>query len=261
MSKPVRIAVQLPPQHSEYRDIRSAALRAEEEGADIIYIWDHFFPLFGDADGKHFECWTTLSSLAEATSRAELGVLVTCFTYRNPHLLADMARTVDHISDGRLILGLGSGWFERDYEEYGYEFGTAAGRLRALDAGLDIIKTRWERLNPPPTRRIPILIGGGGEKMTLPITARHADSWHSFGEPDVFRHKSGVLDRACRDIGRDPAEIERSITVGEDGFETAEQLAELGASQFVLHVNGPQFDMVPLGAWAAWRADRNAGAG
>jgi alkanesulfonate monooxygenase SsuD/methylene tetrahydromethanopterin reductase-like flavin-dependent oxidoreductase (luciferase family) len=138
------------------------------------------------------------------TSRAQIGALVTCNSYRNPEYLADAHRTIDHISGGRVILGIGAGWFRRDYDEYGYEFGDAPARLRALRESLPRIRARLGKLNPPPIGRLPILIGGGGEKVTLRLVAQHADMWHGFGDAERFRHKNGVLEEHCAAWGAIP---------------------------------------------------------
>ena len=260
MTPPIRIGVQLHPQHAEYSEIRAAAVRAEEMGVDIVFNWDHFFPLSGDPDGLHFECWTMLASWAEVTERVEIGALVACNSYRNPELLADMARTIDHASDGRLILGIGAGWFEKDYDEYGYDFGTPGSRLADLRQALPRITDRWAKLNPPPTREIPILIGGGGEKKTLRYTAEYAHIWHGFGDADVIRHKNQVLDSHCHDIGRDPGEIERSAGASAAKPEKADGLLEAGATLITLGFDGrTDFDMTPVAEWLAWRYERNAG--
>jgi probable F420-dependent oxidoreductase len=256
--RPVRVGLQLQPQHADYATIRRTAAQAEELGVDILFNWDHFYPLYGERDGLHFECWTMLGAWAEATSRVEIGALVTCNSYRNPELLADMARTVDNISGGRLILGIGSGWFERDYTEYGYEFGTAGGRLDELAAALPRIETRLALLNPPPMRDIPVLIGGGGEKKTLRLVARHADIWHVFADGPELERKSAVLAQHCADIGRDPAEIERSVGVDQRPDESGQKLRDLGVSLFTVGVSGPRHDLGPLRDWIAWRDEQNS---
>jgi len=259
MSLPIRIGVQIHPQHADYRQIRNAVAAVEEAGADIVFNWDHFFPLYGEPDGQHFECWTMLAAWAEATTRVEIGALVTCNSYRNPELLADMARTVDHISDGRLILGIGAGWFERDYTEYGYDFGTAGNRLAALGEALPRITARWAKLNPAPTREIPILIGGGGEKKTLKLTAQYAHIWHGFGEPDVLAHKREVLDGWCGEVGREPEAIERSAGVDKAPDEVARALQAAGVTLFTVGVNGPDYDLGLAKEWIAFRDATNAG--
>jgi probable F420-dependent oxidoreductase len=252
--RPIRIALQLQPQHADYADIRRTVTAAEEMGVDVIFNWDHFYPLRGDPKGKHFECWTMLGAWAEQTSRVQIGALVTCNSYRNPELLADMARTVDHMSDGRLILGIGSGWFQKDYDEYGYDFGTAGSRLDQLGDDLPRIETRWSKLNPPPTRKIPVLIGGGGERKTLRLVARHGDIWHSWSNVATLRHKSEVLARHCKDIGRDPDDIERSVgaPMG-DPAELGPPLVDAGATLFTIGEAGPTYNLDRVRSWVDWR--------
>ena len=253
MKPRIRIAVQLQPQHAQYAQIRDALARAEEAGVDVVFTWDHFFPLYGAPDGKHFECWTVLGAWAEQTSRVEIGALVTCNSYRNPDLLADMARTVDHISGGRLILGIGSGWCEKDYDEFGYEFGTAGSRIADLGRALPRIRARWARGVPEPTRQIPVLIGGGGERKTLRLVAQHADVWHTFGDLDVLTRKSAILDEHCAAVGRDPGQIERSVAVASRPRAVAGPLVAAGVTLFTVGVGGPDYDLALVRDWVAWR--------
>lgn len=254
MTRPIRIGVQLQPQHADYAQIRDAVRRAEDLGVDVIFNWDHFFPLYGDPDGKHFECWTMLGAWAEQTSRVEIGALVTCNSYRNPELLADMARTVDHISGGRLILGIGAGWFEKDYDQFGYEFGTPGTRIGELAEALPRIKARLAAGNPAPTRDIPILIGGGGERKTLRVVAEHADAWHSFGDLDTLTRKSAILDEHGAAVGRDTAQlVERSVGVEKAPEDVAASLVEAGVTLFTVGTGGPDYDLSLVEKWVRWR--------
>lgn len=274
MIRPVRIGVQLAPQHASYETLRDRIAEIEQLGADIVFNWDHFFPLSGDRDGMHFESWTMLAAIAEQTSRIEFGALVNCNSYRNANLQADMARTIDHISAhgtgvGRFIFGTGSGWFEKDYTEYGYEFGTVGGRLDALARDLPIIEDRWAKLNPPPTRTIPVLIGGGGEKKTLRIVAQHADIWHSFSDAETLKRKLEILAEHGKAVGRDTSEIEISVEVnrlpmsrqGVGEVPTAadaDELHALGASLFTIGIAEPEEGLGKIKDWIAWRDAKNA---
>lgn len=262
-SRPIRLGVQIAPQHALYEKIRDTAAELEELGADLLFNWDHFYPLSGPADGEHYESWTMLAALAEQTSRVELGALVNCNSYRNANLQADMARTIDNISAkgtgvGRFIFGTGSGWFERDYDEYGYEFGTVGQRLDALAANLPVIQARWAKLNPQPTRHIPVLIGGGGEKKTLRIVANHADIWHSFSDAPTLERKLGILAEHCVAVGREMGEIEISTELRARTVAEADDVLALGTTLFTIGITGPDYDLAPVRDWLAWRDSKNA---
>lgn len=255
MTHAIRIGVQLQPQHApDYQLIRDAVRRFEDAGVDVVFNWDHFYPLYGEPDGAHFECWTMLGAFAEQTERVQIGALVTSVGYRNPDLLADMARTVDHISGGRLILGIGAGWFQRDYDSYGYDFGTAGSRLASLRAGLARIDARLGKLNPAPTREIPILIGGGGERKTLRLVAEYADTWHAFGTLPELSRKAGVLAEHCAVAGTDPARIERSTSWR--GPDEAQEFLDAGFTLFTVGVNGPDYDASEVIEAVRWRDSR-----
>jgi probable F420-dependent oxidoreductase len=239
-----KVGVQLHPQATTVAALRDAAREIDAAGFDSLWTWDHFFPLSGDPDAEHFEGWTLLTAFAADTSRVQLGHLVTCSSYRNPHLLADMARTVDHISGGRTVLGIGSGWFQRDYDEYEVAFGTAGGRLRDLEADLYRIRQRLQRLNPPPLGDLPLLIGGGGEQVTLRLVAEHASMWNGFGPPERYAHKNRVLDEWCERVGRDPAEIERTVLIRDDEVDAVDAFLDAGAQHVMIGCGDP-FDLGP----------------
>ncbi len=248
----LKVGCQLQPQATSVAALRDAWRRADAMGADSIWIWDHFFPLFGDMDATHFEGWTLLSAMAADTRHAMLGTMVTGNSYRNPELLADMARTLDHLSGGRMYLAVGAGWFEKDYDEYGYEFGTVAGRLRRLEADLPRMKKRLAALNPPPVGPMPLLIGGSGRTITLRLVAEHADAWNCFGPPENFAELSAILDDWCAKVGRDPSEIERTVSIGPDDVEDVSRYVDLGVDHLVVGTGDP-FDLDPLQSLIAQR--------
>ena len=240
----LRIGVWLAPQHTSVAALRAAWRAADALAVDSLWLWDHFFPLTGDPDGSHFEAWTLLAAMAADTSTARIGPLVTHYAYRNPDLLADMARTVDHLSGGRLVLGLGAGWVERDLVEYGYPTPDAAGRVAGLVATVDRVQARLARLNPPPLGSVPLLIGGDGKRRMLRLVAERASIWNTMAWRFVEGNRT--LDEWCARIGRDPREIERSAFVTRG--QTEEELSRLqraGVRHLIYQVGDP-FDLTAV---------------
>jgi probable F420-dependent oxidoreductase len=255
----IRIGFQCQPQHADFAGMVKAWRGAEELGVDTIYSWDHFYPLYGEPDGKHFEGIAALTALAASTERVKVGSLVFCNSYRNPQLLANAHSSIDNFSGGRVIFGIGAGWFERDYDEYGYEFGTAPDRLRALGRDLPLMKERLAKLNPGPIGPLPFLIGGAGEKVTLKLVAQHAQMWHTFvNDLDTYRHKTEVLAEHCANTGRDPSTIEHVIGSLENVFEIADDLADAGVAEITIGVGGPDYDLGKLREAIQWRDRYNA---
>jgi F420-dependent oxidoreductase-like protein len=228
MKKKIRFGVQIPPQQTTWQNLREAWKLVDQLGYDTSWLFDHFFAILSDPKGPCFEGWVALSALAAETSMTQVGILVTGNTYRNPAVLAKMAATLDHACGGRLIMGLGAGWFELEHRAYDIPFYTTAERIARCDEAADIIKRLWTEkqvsfdgqhyklenafCEPKPLQqpRPPFMIGGGGEKLMLRVVARHADIWNTFGSPEVFRHKIKVLKEHCAAVGRNFDEIEVS---------------------------------------------------
>jgi alkanesulfonate monooxygenase SsuD/methylene tetrahydromethanopterin reductase-like flavin-dependent oxidoreductase (luciferase family) len=216
---------------------------AEELGFDGAWGFDHFQPMYGDGPGEAFEGITTLAAMSGVTSRIRLGLLVTGVTYRHPSVLAADAITIDHASHGRLELSLGAAWFDKEHHELGIPFPSTGERFDLLEDALEIItrlftgevvsydgkvvSLRDARLLPKPvqTPRPPIWIGGSGPRRTLPLAARFADAWHSFGSPNSLRNASARLDQLAEEVGRDPASIMRAGSISLDDIETARKHA------------------------------------
>jgi alkanesulfonate monooxygenase SsuD/methylene tetrahydromethanopterin reductase-like flavin-dependent oxidoreductase (luciferase family) len=217
-------------QATDWDSIESTARLVEELGYDHLWAWDHLQAIFGDPDQSIFEGWMTLTAWAKVTQRVRLGLLVGANTFRNPGLVAKLATTLDHVSHGRAILGLGGAWFEHEHRAHGIEFGTGFGqRLDWLHEAVAAIRTvldggaatspenghyrfRELRQQPIPLQaRLPIMIGGSGEKKTLRTVATYADMWNAMGSAEFLRHKVDVLREHCAAVGRDISEIEMTV--------------------------------------------------
>ncbi len=227
----LKLGILLWNQSTDWPPYEAAARRVDELGYEHLWAWDHLHAIFGEPQQKFFEGWLTLGAWAKVTSHARLGLLVGAVTFRNPGLVAKLATTLDHISGGRAILGLGGAWFDYEHNAYGIDFGASAGqRLAWLDEAVGDIRALFDgktvtsspdghyhyselRQEPLPLQpRLPIMIGGSGERKTLRTVAKYADMWNAMGTADFLRHKVEVLDRHCEEVGRDPAQIE--FTVG-----------------------------------------------
>jgi probable F420-dependent oxidoreductase len=234
-----KVGVTIHPQQCSIQELRDAWRHADSLGVDSIWIWDHFFPLYGNPNGNHFECWSLLAAIAIDTKVPQFGPMVTAIGYRNPDLLATIAATVDQLSGGRLVLGVGAGWFERDYDEYGFDFGEARDRVRNLRDALPRIKARIAKLRPGPAGAMPLLIAGAGERVMLRLVAEHAQMWNSIVSADEYAVKSAIVDEWCRKAGRDPSEIERTANVGRQTDKTVEEWLQVGLQHFIVRLAHP----------------------
>ena len=228
----MKFGVHTGPQNCSYVDLRRAWRLAEESGFEWVSVWDHFYPALTDPRGTCFEAVSMMTALACETARVRVGCLVFCAAYRNPAVLANAAVTIDHVSGGRLELGLGCGWSQVEFEAYGIPFLPIKDRLDQLEESVQIIRSLFDNeqttfrgkhfavcdayCNPKPLQKRPRLwLGGGGEQRFLRIVARHADAWNTpFVGPDVYAHKNRVLTEWCEKENRDPATVLRTVNLG-----------------------------------------------
>ena len=252
----MRIGIDVSQHQLFWPDLVERVHLAEDAGFDGAWVFDHFTPLYGPSDGPCMEAWTLLAALAAVTSRIRLGALVTGVTYRHPSILAAEVVTVDHVSDGRLELGMGAAWHGEEHEELGLEFPRAGQRISRLDEALEVITRlltedgadfdgRYYRLRkasywPRPVQQPypPVWVGGDGERRTMPLAAKRADMWHGFGSVSSLARKSRLLDQLAEEAGRDPADIGRSTNLSlsepwDEVRRTADELRAAGFSYLV----------------------------
>ncbi|CAN5647807.1 LLM class F420-dependent oxidoreductase [soil metagenome] len=256
MTNKMKLGALIWSQYTEWQPLQQAGARADELGFDSLWAWDHLYPISGDWRGPIFEGYLTLAGWAAVTKRATLGLMVGANTFRNPALVVKTATTLDHMSSGRAVLGIGGAWFEREHTAYGLDFGTSPGdRLNRLDEAVELMRGMLDnetasargdyyhaqeiRNDPRPFQpRLPILIGGGGERKTLKTVAKYADAWNIGGELERVRHKEDVLRRWCDKVGRDHTQIERTLQGGAVLLRTDEAEARREAAAIGRHNGG-----------------------
>ena len=249
----IQFDLKLPPQNISWDAYQEAAVTADGLAFGTFWTWDHLFPIFGDMDAEEHECYTTLAALAAVTKKVRLGAHVSGVMYRNPAYQIKLATEIDVISHGRFDFGIGAAWAEREFRAFNIPFPPPKVRIGTLRETLDLAKLLWSGdprkkvtfegkyvqvadmfLNPQPVQRPhpPILIGGGGEQLTLRVVARHADVWHGFGDPATLQRKIELIATYARDYGRDGAQIVKStdaaIWVGDLPDSAVNRIAQLG---------------------------------
>jgi F420-dependent oxidoreductase-like protein len=228
----VKLGALVWPQYTDWESLRDTGAVVDRAGFDSLWTWDHLYPIVGDPQGPMFEGYLTLAGWAANTERVKLGLMVGANTFRNPGLVVKMITALDHMSDGRMWLGIGGAWFETEHTAFGIPFGSGFGeRLDWFDEAVELMRNmlpggpvsargRFYQAqdvlnNPPPVQeRLPIMIGGSGERKTLHTVAKYADGWNTGGDLERVKHKDEVLRRWCDEVGRDESEIERTLQGG-----------------------------------------------
>jgi alkanesulfonate monooxygenase SsuD/methylene tetrahydromethanopterin reductase-like flavin-dependent oxidoreductase (luciferase family) len=256
----MRFGLRCSQHHREWSELKEWFQAADSWGLETAWVFDHMIPLSDPRTGPNLDGWTLLAGLAEATENVEIGPMVTGITYRNPALLLKIITTVDHISNGRALMGIGAAWFEGEHEMFGFEFPRAGDRVTMLREALEayqmlqsqdtttyegkFVRLRDAIFEPKPVRNpIPVVIGGSGDRM-LRIIGKFADQWdNNFGNDDEYRERARKVDEAARKAGRDPSEIRRSTTLAaallddpDALHKRIDELKALGITDFLVHV-------------------------